>query len=70
MHLVHLKQPAHRLTPTTLRWSTLSADAKRVGRKGKYKNPLSACGERVVDPLVSGYDRVSLRSRIQYTSMK
>jgi|GEM_PF-6479375 len=71
MYLVHTMQPACLLTPTPLRWSTLSPlRAKRVGRKGKYKNPLYACVERVVGPLASGHDRVSLRSRIQYTSMK
>jgi len=68
MYLVHTMQPACLLTPTPLRWSTLSPlRAKRVGRKGKYKNPLYACVERVVG---RSHDRVSLRSRIQYTSMK
>jgi hypothetical protein len=66
MYLVHIKQPAHRLTPNALRCSTLSAGGKRFGEKEKINNPLSACGEKVVG---RSHDRVSLRSRIQYASM-
>ncbi len=38
------------LTPTTLRWSTLSATSRKEGKKTTLQSPLSAAGEeRVVE---------------------
>jgi len=71
MYLVHIRQPAYLLTPNALRCSTLSAGAKRVGIKEKYKNPLYPDNYRDVERVTERSNgRVSLRSRIQYASMK
>jgi hypothetical protein len=70
IYLVRAKQPAFLLTPTPLRWSTLSPPLAQRGLGKEKKNTkekitkpsLPLAVESVVE---RSNDRVSLRSRIQ-----